>query len=399
MKRQNIRLRIGILMMISMILFGACGQSLPSIEQTASHEAETGKETAETTETESVTETETVVETEVAETEAETEVTESVAETEATESVAETEVIESEVLEIESTQDDKEPNEDEIKRVSEEIGLQVDQVELDLPDVQNTYELLFVSDMHVVNLDESVLEQYKETIETRRDVMFRTRTGMASAEAWPKLASVLDDFSADGIIFGGDMIDFASPANMQVLSQGLSQVTTPYIYLRADHDLEAWFSGGAIGMGDSLDMHASISSYQDMFVMEYPEFYILGWNNSTGQLTNHGLNTALKIWDSGKPIILATHVPINSIVDSSLEEVSANVDPENRKKVWGNGCLYRPKGNTEAFLDMLYDENSPVKAVLSGHLHFRHVVQLTEQTVEYVFAPAFEGDIAKIVIK
>ena len=86
-------------------------------------------------------------------------------------------------------------------------------------------------------------------------------------------------------------------------------------------------------------------------------------------------------------------------MDNSLAEAAANVDPENRKKLWGDGCLYQPDDTTSAFLGMIYDTNSPVKAVLSGHLHFRHVVQLTEQTVEFVFAPAFEGNVAKIVIK
>ena len=152
-------------------------------------------------------------------------------------------------------------------------------------------------------------------------------------------------------------------------------------------------------MEDSIALHTSVSSYQDMFVMEYPEFYVLGWNNSTSQLTNDGLDVALRIWNSGKPIILATHVPINSLVDNSLAEAAANVDPEDRKKLWGDECLYQPDDTTGAFLGMIYDTNSPVKAVLSGHLHFRHVVQLTEQTVEYVFAPAFEGNVAKIVIK
>ena len=152
-------------------------------------------------------------------------------------------------------------------------------------------------------------------------------------------------------------------------------------------------------MEDSIALHTTVSSYQDMFVMEYPEFYVLGWNNSTGQLTNDGLDAVLRIWNSGKPIILATHVPINSVVDNSLAEAAANVDPETRRKLWGDDCLYRPDDTTGAFLGMIYDTNSPVKAVLSGHLHFRHVVQLTEQTVEYVFAPAFEGNVAKIVIK
>lgn len=389
------------------------GSISEKIETESMPETDETTEEAESTETENDTElieaegTTETTETETATTNIETESTEEIVESECvdevTEEVEETEIVETaseqEMAEQESSQEIVEPVKSRFELISEEIGLHVDRIELDLPDVQNSYELLFINDMHVLKLDESVVAESVETVRVRQDVMFRTRTGMASAEAWPKLSSILNNFSADGIILGGDMMDFVSPTNVQILSEGLSQITTPYIYLRADHDLGIWHSGGAISMEDSIALHTSVSSYQDMFVMEYPEFYVLGWNNSTSQLTNDGLDVALRIWNSGKPIILATHVPINSIVDNSLAEAAANVDPENRKKLWGDGCLYQPDDTTSAFLGMIYDTNSPVKAVLSGHLHFRHVVQLTEQTVEYVFAPAFEGNVAKIVIK
>lgn len=436
MRQKSTVLLFRVFLIVLAVMCGGCGQNTQqqvmiqvnteSFEQTTEQgsisekiETESMPETDETTEEAESTETENdtelieaegtteTMETETAATNIETESTEEIVESECvdevTEEVEETEIVETaseqEMAEQESSQEIVEPVKSRFELISEEIGLHVDRIELDLPDVQNSYELLFINDMHVLKLDESVVAESVDEIRVRQDVMFRTRTGMASAEAWPKLSSVLDDFSADGVILGGDMMDFVSPANVQILSEGLSQITTPYIYLRADHDLGIWHSGGAISMGDSMALHTSVSSYQDMFVMEYPEFYVLGWNNSTSQLTNDGLDAALGIWNSGKPIILATHVPINSIVDNSLAEAASNVDSENRKKLWGDECLYRPDDTTSAFLGMIYDTNSPVKAVLSGHLHFRHVVQLTEQTVEYVFAPAFEGNVAKIVIK
>lgn len=436
MKQNSTVLLLGVILIVLAIMCGGCSQrisqqevvwldtesaewtteqapSLENIETKSVPETEETTEEAESTETENATElieaedTTETTETGSAATDIETESTEEIIESEqvdeVTEEVEETEAVEADseydAEEQESSQEIAEPVKSRFELISEEIGLHVDRVEIDLPNVQNSYELLFINDMHVLRLDESVVAESVDEIRVRQDVMFRTRTGMASAEAWPKLSSILDDFSADGIILGGDMMDFVSPANVQILSEGFSQITTPYIYLRADHDLGIWHSGGAISMEDSMALHTSVSSYQDMFVMEYPEFYVLGWNNSTSQLTNDGLDAALGIWNSGKPIILATHVPINSIVDNSLAEVASNVDPENRKKLWGDECLYQPDDTTGAFLGMIYDTNSPVKAVLSGHLHFRHVIQLTEQTVEYVFAPAFEGNVAKIVIK
>ena len=357
-----------LLAMIFVVLCGGCGQERQFQEDV---KMETAIETQQT--------------------EVETE-TEAEIETAATESQAET-------PKPESTPVPEEPVKSAFETISEELGLLVDSVEIDLPNVENPYELLFINDMHILKLDDYVATDHVETVRVRQDIMFRTQTGMYSADAWLKLSGILDDFAADAVIFGGDMIDFTSETNIQVLSEGLSQIATPYIYLRADHDLGTWYSGGTMYAEDAMALHASVCSYQDMFVLEYPEFYVLGWNNSTSQLTDEGMEAVMNIWESGKPIILTTHVPLNSIVDNSLAEAAANVDPEGRKKLWGDGCLYQPYGNTSAFLEMIYDANSPVKAVLSGHLHFKHTVQLTEQTVEYVFAPAFQGKIAKIIIK
>ena len=324
MKQKSTVVLLGLFLIVMAVMCGGCGQDMQQLK-TIGTDIESKEWTTEQAssleniETESVPETEeTAEETESTDAENDTELIEAEGTTETTETETATTNIETEseyeAAEQESSQEIVEPVKSRFELISEEIGLHVDRIELDLPDVQNSYELLFINDMHVLKLDESVVAESVETIRVRQDVMFRTRTGMASAEAWPKLSSILNNFSADGIILGGDMMDFVSPTNVQILSEGLSQITTPYIYLRADHDLGIWHSGGAISMEDSIALHTSVSSYQDMFIMEYPEFYVLGWNNSTSQLTNDGLDAALRIWNNGKPIILATHVPINSIV-------------------------------------------------------------------------------------
>ena len=291
------------------------------------------------------------------------------------------------------------PAKGQLDTITKEIGLSVETIEIDLPNVQNTYQLMFVNDMHILRLDDTIAGEKLEEARTRHDIMFRTRKGVSSADAWLKLASVLDEFKADGIIFGGDMMDFTSNTNGEVLMEGLAQIHTPYMYLRADHDLGTWYSGGALTEADALVFHNVISTYQDMFVMEYPEFYVLGWNNSTSQITDEAMNTVYSIWNKGKPIILATHVPINSLIDNGLADTAASLDPHERKKLWGDGCLYSPDDNTSTFLGMVYDENGPIKAVLSGHLHFRYTIQLTQNTVQHVLAPSFEGNISKIIVK
>ena len=47
-------------------------------------------------------------------------------------------------------------------------------------------------------------------------------------------------------------------------------------------------------------------------------------------------------------------------------------------------------------MDLIYAEDSPVKEVLAGHLHFTWDGQLTENTKEHVFAPAYPGNIGVV---
>ena len=60
---------------------------------------------------------------------------------------------------------------------------------------------------------------------------------------------------------------------------------------------------------------------------------------------------------------------------------------------------YVPNAVTQKFLDMVYEKDSPVKAVVAAHLHFAYDVQLTKDIPEYVFAPSYEGNIGIIEIK
>lgn len=286
----------------------------------------------------------------------------------------------------------------ELRAAAEAIGLKEDRVEVDLPGVSGEYEILFISDMHIIALDDSVVSESYGIAEERYHKMFRTETDMSSADNWTILSSALDAYRADGIIFGGDMIDFVSQSNVDILKKGFLNIDTPYMYLRADHDFGTWYSGFMMDHGDALALHEQISEYKDVYIMEYEEFYILGWNNSTSDMTGEGLRRAEEIWDDGKPIILATHVPLDSVIDNGLKEESARMDPHGRSKLWGHGSLYHPNETTTTFLNMVYDSQSPVKAVLSGHLHFKYTVPLTNQITGYVFAPAFSGNIARIRI-
>lgn len=288
------------------------------------------------------------------------------------------------------------------QEIKDVLSIHEDEIVIDLG-LQNDYTILALNDMHILLMDDTVTDIWHETVWERFGSMFPNETGVHSVDMWNGMSAILDSYDARGIVFIGDMIDYSSETNAQMLLAGLKKIETPWIYLRADHDLGTWYSEDGLSAEDALGISSDIAEWQDVFIMDYKEFYLVGWNNSTSQLSEEGLAEMKSIFahalTEGKPIILATHVPINSTVDDSLEIAARAVDADGRAKLWGEGCLYQPNDTTAEFLDMVLADDSPVQAVLAGHLHFKHTAKLNERITEYVLDKSFSGNIGVIRIK
>lgn len=305
----------------------------------------------------------------------------------------------------------KDTEDAKVQAVMDQIGLSINDIEIPLEDTKNAQRqvlgsYLLINDLHVISTTEDTTEEFWDTINQRRESWAITGKGVHSADTWQGIASIVDAMNVDGLLLAGDMVDFGSSDNYQTLQKGLSQISTPIMYARADHDMATWYnSDGSYtkedvkaaqetlkGAGDNM------TPMEDMMVWDKGEYCIMGWNNSTSQLSEAGLAKAKETFALGKPIILMTHVPINSPVDEGLSRAARDFDPEHRAKLWGQGCLYEPNETTEEFLRMVLDEDSPVQAVLCGHLHFAYDVQLNEHCTEHVFNPSFTGSMTRVTI-
>jgi hypothetical protein len=271
---------------------------------------------------------------------------------------------------------------------------------------------LLLNDEHVLLTADDTTEEFYENIYNRYATWALTSTGTHSADTWQDISAILDSFHADGILMAGDMVDFASDTNYQLFQLGLNKVSTPILYARSDHDISPWYnSDGSYTQEDAQKAQEYLTSgsqsgdgtnhlaqYADLMIWDKGDYYVMAWNNSFSQLTAERLSQAKEIFAEEKPIILVTHVPLNSTLDDGLYEAAKAFDAKNRAKLWGENCLYVPNEVTEEFLEMVMDEESPVCAVLSAHLHFSYETMLNSHLKEYVFAPTFEGNMVRITV-
>lgn len=308
-----------------------------------------------------------------------------------------------------------------------------EKVHVTIPGMQENKQLLYVSDLHIITENDQISPTELENVRAR--MAWSSYAGMTAEDAWPIWVDYLNIIENDGILFGADMVDFGSRSNVECLKKGLDRLESPWLYVRADHDyLPACLNG--VYEPESIGYQEKIAGYKrheedgegkhrkhhmppksidgaygDVMSMEYEEFIVVGWNNSTAQMTPDGLEKMKELFAMGKPIVLLTHVPIQPLSEAegqneqgaasdsdsekeykSLTGASKEVQGE-RALLWGkqgSECFYQPNETTQEFLQMIYDENTPVVEILCGHLHFSWDGRVTEKIHQHVFGAALD---------
>ena len=279
-----------------------------------------------------------------------------------------------------------------------------EEVTIPIEGVTREYTIAWVSDLHLVSDHEAgdalgdVHAEYLDAIERRYQELAVTQDGVHAEELWPEIIKYLNYTNYDGVIFGGDIMDYCSNSNVAVIKEGLDELHIPYIYVRADHDYGTYYGGVFFTETEARELHRTIDG--DEIANKFwnrNEFIVLGIDNSTKDMPEYYLNMVADVYSRGLPVIMATHVPYESMVDTSLAEYSMQV----RGKIyyWSSSSeQFNPNDVTRQYLDMVYGEDTVVAQVLAGHLHASWNGMLTPQVPQHIFGPAFLGNIGVIHI-
>ncbi len=277
---------------------------------------------------------------------------------------------------------------------------EVEEVHVTVPGMEGESTLLWVSDLHLCSgpEDPGVTEEHTDDVQERYD-MFRSASGKTSCETWELLSSEIDSYGADYVIFGADMLDYVSEENLSILQQGLDNVETPWMYIRADHDYGRWY--GDMKIKKMRKLHRRIAPQNKMWVERFEDFTLVGLDNTTTAVSEETLEEFRQVYEEGIPIILCTHVPFDSGSKDAGE--LARISKEgwgDRVLCWGDGDDYdTSSGGTMAeLLDMITAKDSPVCAVFAGHLHLTWDGSLTDTCVGHVFSAAYEDHIGIITV-
>ncbi len=193
-------------------------------------------------------------------------------------------------------------------------------------------------------------------------------------------------------------MDYCSNSNVAVIKEGLDDLRIPYIYVRADHDYGTYYGGVFFTETEARALHQTIDGDEiSNKFWDRNDFIVLGIDNSTKDMPDYYFNMVADVYTRGKPVIMATHVPYESMVDTSLAEISMQV--RNTIYYWSDASeRYKPNDVTRQYLDLIYSKDTVVEQVLAGHVHASWDGMISEQVPQHIFAPAFGGNIGIIHI-
>lgn len=288
------------------------------------------------------------------------------------------------------------PADQDIKTLTK-AGFTVDRQSVTIAGLQDEYRLVFLNDLHITIPNEEVREDDMQTVMDRYEKGHIDANGTKACILWDKIVETLNQLTVDAVVLNGDMLDYFSHANFACLRAGCEKLTAPYLYIRADHDYSdsynAAYSQELVNRAQHL-----LDSDADIFNLDLGEVLLVGISKSTSPLSDAALTELTRLFALGKPIVLANHVPYDSLIDSSLREASQEAW-QGMALLWGyENTLYQTTENVKKMLDLLYAPDSPVAAVFSGHLHLKNDVLLTETIPQHVFDTAFCGTIGYVTI-
>ncbi|MBE6574027.1 MAG: hypothetical protein E7652_06505 [Ruminococcaceae bacterium] len=292
---------------------------------------------------------------------------------------------------------------EENKKEGNEFMLDDAVVDIKIEGLTGSYKFLHVSDSHLTLTDETDTPEAIADQNARGEAFDAQITDGVKKE--DRLANAYKYAEAEGcesIWLTGDIIDAPSNGNMAYLDSLVKGSSVDSTFVLGNHD---WtFSKDYQSQAQRVD---SIGKFQQIFdkvivedgeeyeiywedklaVYDYDGFAVIAIDNSNDQIPTGALSAFTYYERNNIPVILLLHVPIS--VPTMVEDVTA---------MWGRDiCLgaanLNPDFTTQRFIEYLMSAESPVKAIVAGHIHMDHVddVSPNNDTIQYTLGATYQG--------
>ncbi|MBQ8231628.1 MAG: metallophosphoesterase [Lachnospiraceae bacterium] len=263
--------------------------------------------------------------------------------------------------------------------------------EIFLPGLEEEYDLLFLTDTHVVVMSEEDTTREKASAGERKE-QFQNEEGVYSEQQFGDWMDYAKEMQPDAVLLGGDIIDSPSAGNVAFLEMELGKLQVPYLYTPGNHDWTyEWDYMTENAVEEYLPrLEQFMNDSPALQSLDVGELRIIAVDNSTNQVAEGILEEYEKLLQTEQKVIVMLHVPL--ITQSVLTQA---------KEVWespvvlggGNyGGIY-PNETSQKFLELTTAADSPVELVLAGHVHFydKDYIDGEKKVLQIVGAAGYQG--------
>lgn len=259
--------------------------------------------------------------------------------------------------------------------------------------------LLHLSDTHIILADERDDERKRKLAEDRVHAF-----GVPQDEVIRNLDAALDYAKAncDLVVHTGDLIDFVSHPNLDILSEKLSAEDT--FFAVGNHEFSLYVGEAkedtAYKMQSFNRVRAASPNDLDFASRIVNGVNLVAVDNGYYLFTENQLERLKKELQKGLPVILLMHNPIHT---ETLYDYMINVRKSPCAYLTGTpeellSCYpadrreqQRPDKPTLDFIG--YIKKQPqIKAVFAGHLHFFHQDQITGTLPQFIAGGGFNNE-------
>ena len=251
-------------------------------------------------------------------------------------------------------------------------GIEPADFEVKIKGLNHDYTFFHITDLHMCELtshetDEMPVER-RANIQERRN--FFTHAWEGAAALWKDYMTRAQAEGTDLLLLTGDIIDFPSDANVKALKNGIKNSGIPTLYVVGNHD---WSFADDYHTPHAAEVHhpkfAEIC-YGDSNIswVEYEDLIVCAVDDSRDRVLKETVDQFFSLYERGKPIILMMHVPL--YVESMEEDCFASW---HNLLMMGGKAFNEDDPQVKRFYEAVaLDPGTPVKLVVTGHLHFHH---------------------------
>lgn len=265
-------------------------------------------------------------------------------------------------------------------------SLSIVQEKIYIDGLDKDYVFWQASDMHINYVeDASLIDRYGQK---NRDWTPK-KDGLNPLYAFDLLIKKANKKNIDGLILSGDLVDFCNQTSIDYVSNKLKELKCEKIVALGNH--EGSLGDANITTRNFYPMYMELTSQKpDCRIIDFGKFMFVTLDDSDLKIIPEQIEFLKSLEQYHKPVILVLHIPL----------ITDGLEPS-CMKIWGTTFMlgtYDDIDLTKEAVSIIKSDDSPIVAVLAGHLHYENTSEFKKGCYQYCNPPLFTRFVREIIV-